>query len=301
MKRTALSVAIVLFLCLSAEAQRRQVGAAGDYHLRVVAGEGQREQTLELDSPLMQRKMFLRVLVPRDYFDKSASGRVYPVLYLLHGLAGHFENWTEKTDVVSETAPSDLIVVTPEGGDGWYTDSSSVPNNKYESYILDEIIPGIDHFYRTIAEGRGRMVAGLSMGGYGALKFGLKYPDRFSIVGSFSGAVDAPLRGQNSPFLRPSIISVFGAEGSKTRKDNDIFTMLREVSAEKIKSLPYIYMACGTEDPFFPVNRDFDTLLLEKKVPHEFHELPGKHEWPFWDAQIGAFLDVVKKGRPSND
>jgi S-formylglutathione hydrolase FrmB len=213
------------------------------------------------------------------------------VIYLLHGLFGHFDNWTDKTKLAEYAAPHNFIIVTPEGGDGWYTDSVSVPNDKYESYIIQELIPEIDKKFRTVADREHRAIAGLSMGGYGAIKFGLKYPDKFLLVGSFSGALDAALRGQNHPNLRPSIMSVFGPDNSQTRKDNDIFHLLRE----SMLNLPYIYMACGTEDFLFQPNREFDELLLEKKIPHEYRELPGAHEWPFWDAQVQEFLRIADR------
>jgi S-formylglutathione hydrolase FrmB len=86
-------------------------------------------------------------------------------------------------------------------------------------------------------------------------------------------------------------MSVFGPDNSQTRKDNDIFHLLRESTL----NLPYIYMACGTEDFLFQPNREFDELLLEKKIPHEYRELPGAHEWPFWDAQVQEFLRIADR------
>jgi S-formylglutathione hydrolase FrmB len=217
------------------------------------------------------------------------------VIYLLHGLAGHYDNWTDKTKLAEYAGAYKFIIVTPEGGDGWYTDSSTTRNDRYESYILKELIPEIDRKFRTVPNRDHRLIAGLSMGGYGAIKFGLKYPKLFSLVGSFSGALDAPLRGQNSEFLRPSIISVFGPEGSNIRKDNDIYSIVREIAADQLKNLPFIYFDCGTEDSFININRDFDSLLIEKRIPHEFRELPGKHEWPYWDSQVQEFLRVADK------
>ena len=236
-----------------------------------------------------------RIILPLGYGARTESAKRYAVVYLLHGLAGHYDNWTNLTKLTQYSAPYRFIIVTPEGGDGWYTDSSTVPSDKYESYIIQELVPEIDKKFRTLADHDHRVIAGLSMGGYGAIKFGLKYPDLFSIVGSFSGALDAPLRGQDSAFLRPSIVSVFGPDKSKIRKDNDVYGMIREMSADKLQQLPYIYFDCGTEDSFFPINRDFDALLLEKKIPHEFRELPGKHQWPYWDSQVQEFLRIVDK------
>lgn len=250
-------------------------------------------QSLKSSSKLMGREMPYRIILPSAYLQNSMAR--FPVIYLLHGLGGHFDNWGDKTKITRYSFPFEYIIVMPEGGDGWYTDSISIPADKYESYIVRELIPEIDGKFRTIP-GRGhRAIAGLSMGGYGALKFGLKYPDRFAIAGSFSGALDGPLRGQEHHFLRPSIMSVFGVEGSQTRKDNDIFRITRELPPDKIKDLPFLYLDCGTEDWLFQTNRDFADLLLKQKIPHEFRQLPGRHDWMFWDSEVQEFLGVLRK------
>jgi putative tributyrin esterase len=246
----------------------------------------------KLSSKILGREITCRVVLPRDYSNSNEIMH-YSVIYLLHGLAGHFDNWTDKTKLTEYAANLPFIIVMPEGGDGWYTDSATVPSDKYESYIIKELIPEIDKKFRTIADREHRVIAGLSMGGYGSIKFGLKYPELFSLVGSFSGALDAPLRGEKSDFLRPSIISVFGPDGSKTRIDNDIFNLIRNATPEKLKTYPFIYLDCGTEDSFLQTNRDFDALLAEKKLPHEYREMPGNHSWEYWDRQIQEFLRIA--------
>lgn len=254
--------------------------------------------TLQLDSKLLSRKVSYRVVLPANYSAATTQAKIrYPVLYLLHGLAGHFDNWTDKTRLAEYIANLQIIVVTPEGGDGWYADSATVPNDKYESYIIKELIPEIDKKFPTIADRNHRATAGLSMGGYGSIKFGLKYPDMFSIVGSISGALDAPLGTEKSAFLRPSIASVFGPDNSKTRTDNDIFGLVRNATSEKLKTFPFIYLDCGTEDSFLQTNRDFDALLVEKKLPHEFREMPGNHSWEYWDRGIQDFLRAISRYR----
>jgi len=148
-----------------------------------------------------------------------------------------------------------------------------------------------------MADREHRMIAGLSMGGYGGLKFGLKYPEMFSLVGSFSGALGAAgWTEKNAGAIAKSMDSVFGAdEASETRKANDVFKMIREITPEKLKSLPFIYQSCGTEDFLIKNNQDFLTLLNDKKVPHEFREHPGIHDWIFWDDQVREFLDVADR------
>jgi putative tributyrin esterase len=253
---------------------------------------GSAVQELKLSSKLMAREMPYRVILPTNY-EKAKDNR-YAVVYLLHGLTGHFNDWTDKTKLAEYASKREFIIVTPEGDNGWYSDSATAANDKYESYIVQELIPEIDKKFRTISDREHRSIAGLSMGGYGSLKFGLKYPEKFVLIGSFSGALgaaswsDKTLGNAWKP-LTDSIMGVFGAEDSQNRKDNDIYKMVKEISPEKVKSLPFIYIDCGTEDGLIQQNRDFVAILLEKKIPHEFRQLPGKHDWIFWNSQVEEF------------
>jgi S-formylglutathione hydrolase FrmB len=227
----------------------------------------------------------------------------YPVLYLLHGLAGHYDNWLSKTKLKEYAALYQMIIVTPEGNDGWYTDSATVPADKYESYIVQELIPEVESRYRAIKGRQGRAVAGLSMGGYGALKFAVKYPDKFIFAASISGALDPAVRSDANPrnvwsFLRPSIMQTFGPPDSPVRAANDLQKLFRDFPAERIASLPFLYLDCGTEDGFLATNRELAALLLERKIPHEFRELPGKHDWAYWDQQVQEVLRMAHRQMP---
>jgi putative tributyrin esterase len=250
-------------------------------------------RTLKLNSKLMGREMPYQIILPRDYDDMKLIR--YPVIYLLHGLGGHYDNWTNKTRLAEYARGSHLIIVTVEGGDGWYTDSVSAPNDKYESYIVQELIPEIDKNFRTKTDRANRAIAGLSMGGYGAIKFGLKYPDKFVLAGSFSGALmvtDLPASAK----MFSTVKDVFGEDNSETRKQNDDMRLLRDMPADKLAGLPFLYVACGTEDGLvFPQNQNFMKLMTEKKVRHEYRQLPGTHSWPFWDGQILEFLRLAGK------
>ena len=190
-----------------------------------------------------------------------------------------------------------MIVVMPEGNDAWYTDSATVPSDKYESYILKELIPDVQRRYRTIETRYGRGIAGLSMGGYGALKFGLKSPDTFVFAGSLSGALAAPAATEDDlkivPAIRNSLLSVYGPAGSETRKANDIYQIARGLSPERIAGLPYFYLDCGTEDLLISFNQQFAALLREKKISHEYRELPGDHNWAYWDQQVREILRIA--------
>lgn len=279
-KYYSLSFLFILFLALSVSAQ--QVAP--------------KVEDFKLNSKLMAREMPYRVMLPPNY-NHNDDKTAYPVLYLLHGLTGHFDNWSSKTKLAEFTRNYKLIIVMPEGENGWYSDGILMPNDKYESYIIQELIPEIERKFRAKTNRENRAMAGLSMGGYGSIKFGLKYPQKFVLVGSFSGAVGAAsislkTIGNGWKALTDSITKTYGDDDSQTRKDNDIFKIVKEISPEKAKSLPFIYLDCGTEDGLIQSNRDFNMLLVEKKIPHEFRELPGKHDWIFWNSQVEEFLEV---------
>jgi S-formylglutathione hydrolase FrmB len=222
---------------------------------------------------------------------------------MLHGLSGHYTNWTEKTKLAEYAAQYHLIIVTPEGGDGWYTDSETAPAEKYESYFMNELIPDVDARFRTVQTREGRAVAGLSMGGYGALKFGLKYPERFVFAASISGALDAALRTESNPgfawdYVRPSVMKTFGPAGSKTRGANDLHRLFLTLPTERVELLPFFYLSGGTEDGFLASSRELASILLKRKIPHEFRQLPGKHDWAFWDAQGREVLKMAAEKMP---
>src|SRR5690606_11317066 len=154
------------------------------------------------------------------------------------------------------------IIVMPEGGNGWYSDSATVESDKYESYIVLELIPEIEKKFRALSNRENRAVAGLSMGGYGALKFGLKHPDKFVLAGSFSGALRAAEWTETEVAvlgikpLTDSIRDVFAAAGSETRRQNDLFGLLQATSADGVKNFPFFYLDCGTEDFLIRQSRD---------------------------------------------
>ena len=294
----------VFAICAPAQAPR-PTPASGPISILSPNGETLRKgefrfsgglETHQLQSTLMGRPVSYNVFLPLGYVGEGSRER-YPVVFLLHGLMGNYTNWAEKTDFTWKLPNLKAVIVMPDGGDGWYTDSSSKASDKYESYLIQELIPEIDKKFRTIADREHRAIAGLSMGGYGAIKFGLKYPELFSVVGSFSGALGAAsITEKEIPgAIGRSIVAIFGPAGSETRKGNDLFAMVRTATAERIKSLPFIYLDCGTEDFLFQNNRDFVSLLLEKRVSHEFRQLPGGHNWKYWGAQVEEFLELAGK------
>jgi len=236
-------------------------------------------------SSSLNRDMHYRVILPRGY---DSSEKRYPALFLLHGLYGDFTNWSTRTNLVDDVSDLNLIVAMPDAGNSWYVNSASNPDDKFEDYIVKDFVAEIDEHYRTIPEGYARAIAGLSMGGYAAVKFSLKYPTMFYRVGGISAALDASadLDEKNGDF-REGLRKVFGELGSPVRVQNDVFSLLSRAS---VKELPRYYLDCGSDDMFLAVNRKFASRVQESKILYEFHEMPGNHNWKYWDEAIGRFL-----------
>jgi S-formylglutathione hydrolase FrmB len=253
-----------------------------------------RVDTVRFPSKLVNTTLPYNVILPTDY-DTARSTR-YPVLYLLHGLTGHYSDWLSRTNVADYASEYRMIIVMPEGNDGWYTDSGIVVNDKYETYILQELIPDVQQRYRTIEARYGRAIAGLSMGGYGALKFGLKLPQTFVFAASMSGVLGVTrLPEKDIPSSWQESLKLFGPPASETRKANDLFEIISKLPAARLASLPYFYFDCGTEDAplIFSYNRELSGLMYEKKIPHEYRELPGDHSWGYWDSQVQEILRIA--------
>ncbi len=256
-------------------------------------------ETVQFESKLVGAKLPYSVVLPPEYNSTEARAKSFPVLYLLHGLTGHYTDRLSKSKLAEHAARQQIIVVTPEGNNGWYTDSNVAPTDKYETHIIKELIPDVEKRFRAIKARQGRAVAGLSMGGYGALKFGLKYPEMFVFAASLSGALAAtsinPDDPQTGAWVKPSIERAYGKIDNPVRAANDVFKIVRELPAERIASLPYLYIDCGTEDFLIGSNMRMAALLVERKIPHEYRQLPGKHDWPYWDRQVQEVLRIMEQ------
>ncbi|MGI9168138.1 MAG: alpha/beta hydrolase [Pyrinomonadaceae bacterium] len=261
------------------------------------AAPATRVETIQFQSKLINSTLPYNVVLPSNYDSPQARTTRYPVLYLLHGLTGHYSDWTSKTSLAEYAAEYGMIIVTPEGNNGWYTDSATTPTDNYETYILQELIPDVRNRFRTIETREARAIAGLSMGGYGALKFGVKHPEQFVFVASMSGALSAAswteqdLRGHESVWR--SLRSVFGPPDSAVRAANDLHQLYRGLAAERFATLPYVYLDCGTEDALLQSSRALADILLTRKIPHEFRQLPGAHNWNYWNRQVADVLRIA--------
>lgn len=226
-------------------------------------------------SNVLEKMVSLTVLVP--------EGRPgpFPVLYLLHGLSDDHTAWTRRTALERYVGDLPLIVVMPNGERGFYTDAKDRPKAAYETNLVRDIVGFVDRTFQTVPAREGRMTAGLSMGGYGAVKLALKYPDLFCAGVSHSGAVGIARRGFGDDERGREWRPVFGP--ASAGGPDDLFA-LAEHSARA--SLPALRIDCGVDDFLIEDNRAFHSHLAALGIPHEYAEHAGGHDWEYWELHI---------------
>ena len=273
--------------------------------LAALAARASRVDTLAIPSAAMHKTYRAAVVLPASYAkNKKAS---YPVLYLLHGAYGHFADWLKNTpdkQLVHQLADQyNLIIVLPEGETySFYLDSPVSPDSQFETYLTKEVLPKIDQTYRTVADRKGRVITGLSMGGHGALFLAARHPDLYCAAGSMSGALDlmsfnrklSPTEATQRAALWAPIL------GSETANPERFAasSVLSLVDQLHRNNLPLI-IDCGVDDGLLEINREVHRRLLYNHTPHDYTERPGGHTWPYWQNALPyqvLFLVGVLKG-----
>jgi len=254
--------------------------------------------------------------------------RRFPVAYYLHGLWGNETDWTalgrldHTLDSLVARGMPELIIVMPDGDDSWYTtwnflgdypgclkeSPAARPNEKptdycvpwphYDDYIARDLVAHVDSTYRTFADRLRRGIAGLSMGGYGAVTLALAYPDVFGTAASHSGVLTPLLTAYDSASRHaryaskiaevspqfPSMLLAFGRDTmgwwARDPGRRAVFQTMRNARAD----LPALYIDVGTDDRFLNQSRAFRDVLLRIQQPHAYYERSGTHDWPFWRA-----------------
>ena len=248
--------------------------------------------TREFDSTALQRKWSYAVYLPDGY---ETSNLKYPVLYLLHGHGqdlyawvnfGHIQPTTDELIAHGEIPPA--IIVMPDAGTTWFVDRKE----KMETAVIQDLIGDVQHTFRVIEARNGRVVAGLSMGGYGALRFVLKYPEMFAAAGLLSPAIYDPEVPQGSGARRAG---VFGAAefDPQVWKELNYPTLWDAFLAKKI-AVP-MYINSGDDDDFFieaEATRLY-SLLRKTGQPAELRIVDGAHRWPVWESTIGDAMRYV--------
>ena len=264
-----------------------------------------RVDTLTIPSAAMHKTYRAAVVLPASYAkNKKAS---YPVLYLLHGAYGHFADWLKNTpdkQLVHRLADqNNLIIVLPEGETfGFYLDSPVSPDSQFETYLTKEVLPAIDQAYRTVRDRRGRVIAGLSMGGHGALYLAARHPDLYCAAGSMSGALDlTTINRKLSPTdaaQRAKLwVPILGTETNNPERFavNSVMNLVDQLHRN---GLPLI-IDCGVDDGLIEINREAHRRLLYNHTPHDYIERPGAHTWEYWQNALPyqvLFFEQVLKG-----
>jgi S-formylglutathione hydrolase FrmB len=241
-------------------------------------------------SAALGRTMKYRVLLPDDY---AASGARYRALYLLHGLTGDYMDWSTRADLARAARGLPLVIVMPDGENAWYTNAAG-KGPRFEDYVADDLVKDVESKYRVIRSRYGRAIAGLSMGGYGALKIGLKRPERFAAAGGFSSAlgVTDPKFADRLTSFRDQLDTIYGPPGSETRAANDVFLLAGRI---RVEAAPSLYVDCGTSDGLLDGNRQLVAILQKRGLKYEYHEVPGAHTWDYWNRRIDVFLPWLMK------
>jgi putative tributyrin esterase len=271
------------------------------------------------------------VYLPPSYAHRPH--RRFPVAYYLHGLTGNEGDWVtlggidRVADSLVGAGMPEMILVLPDGDDGWYANWATprgfaacmtdtlvsraaaaycVEHERYDDYVALDLIGHVDSVYRTLATRAHRGIAGLSMGGYGAIALALRHPDRFAAAASHSGVL-SPLYSGPHPFappakyltdadsiharwrgLWPDVSRAFGTDASGWYA-RDPARLARKLQAAG-EPMPAILIDVGTEDGLPDQNRAFHWELEQMGVAHAYAEWPGKHDWKYWPAHVGESL-----------
>ncbi|WP_305786868.1 alpha/beta hydrolase [Symbioplanes lichenis] len=215
-----------------------------------------------------------------------------PVLYLLHGLTDDDTAWTRYSSIERYAAAKGLAVVMPQVHRSFYTDEKY--GLKHWTFLSEELPAIVASMFRVSARREDTFVAGLSMGGYGALKWALRQPGRFAAAASLSGALDVAymLEHDQRPHVADLIGRVFGG-ADPAGTDDDLLHLLTKADDR----LPELMVRCGTEDHLLPHNERFVAAARKENVALEVGFGPGAHVWDYWDEHIQAVLDWLPLDR----
>jgi S-formylglutathione hydrolase FrmB len=243
------------------------------------------------------------VILPSEYDSNKASD--YPALYFLHGLGGNEQLLLNSgglnmiQDLRDSKRIGEFLIVAPDAGRSFYINSRD-GKVRYEDFFIREFLPYIESHYRARAERKSRGITGVSMGGYGALRFALRYPNLFVAVSAHSPALIETL--PNIKVSRDQATAVAEVLGKAFGSPVDAVFWQRESPFTIVKDGPrpaglQIYFDCGTDDEFGfnKGNEQFHQLLTARGVPHEFHLYPGGHDWDYFAEHLPASFEFQSR------
>ena len=215
----------------------------------------------------------------------AKSGELPKVLYLLHGYSDDHSIWMRRTSVERYAAQHNLAVIMPAVNHSFY--ANEVQGERYWDYVSDELPRAMHRFFHLSDKPEDTFVTGLSMGGYGAMKLALTYPERFGAAASFSGATDI-CDFTNRPKTRLTEYKrIFGPVEEMPGSEHDLFHLMKN----KPEKAPKLYVSCGTADFLYHQHQKFIPALKECGWDVTHYEKPDAvHEWGFWDEEIKKFI-----------
>ncbi|MBL0742949.1 alpha/beta hydrolase [Chryseolinea lacunae] len=268
--------------------------------LATQAQNGLLKESLKVKSATLGKDVEYSIYLPADY-DKS--NRQYPVLYLLHGYSDDETGWSQfgEAQIIADKLQGEIapmIIVMPDAGVSWYINSFD-GKVKYEDFFIKEFIPFIDANYRTRPVKQYRAIAGLSMGGYGTLIMSTKHPELFSSAAPLSSGVftDDEIANGDERMWKDVMGDLYGKKDltGKSRLTehyykNSPLKIIETGNADELKKVRY-YIDCGDKDFLIKGNMALHSVMIDKKIPHEFRVREGMHNWTYWRT---ALPDVLK-------
>ena len=244
-------------------------------------------------SAALQRAVPVQVILPVDKFGfdgKLPPKKKFKTLYLLHGYLGNCTDWVSGTRIQRWAEERDLCVVMPSGDNAFYVDRPAT-GNCYGEFIGRELVEVTRRMFPLSSKREDTFIGGLSMGGFGAMRNGLKYHDTFGAIISFSGVLELFRNWGEAPGNLDFSFQegLFGDYDSAAESDKNPIWLAKKLAGKK--NLPDIYIACGVDDMLLSQSRNFRDLLVENGYRVTYEEGPGAHEWDFWDTYIKKVLD----------
>lgn len=243
-------------------------------------------------SKALFRTVPVQVILPADRISfetmdySMKEGTKFKTLYLLHGLLGNYTDWLSGTRIQRWAEEKNLAVVMPSGDNAFYV-NGIIPNNDYGTFIGEELVNVMRKMFPLSEKREDTFIAGLSMGGFGAVRNGLKYSETFSHIAALSAALQIMEPGADNVAGENLI---FGDIEDARRSDKNPRVALENLLNEE-RNKPKIYMACGLSDSLLAIDREYRDLFTEKGFNVTWDEEPGGHDWDFWDRQIKKVLE----------
>ncbi len=282
----------------------------------------------------------LVVYLPPSYTRPDNVGKRYPLAVYLHGAWGSEVDWTAQgrlaatMDSLVARGMREMIVVMPDGDDGWWTtwhglndvaacrrtprnenaDTYCVPWPKYDDYVVHDVLAYTDSAYRTVPQRASRAIAGLSMGGYGAISIAARNPRTFSVAASHSGVLRPALMADSSALATTGTVTLRDARtrdelratsGGRWERiepafgSDSVSWMSRDPSRLIVRArsrgdtLPALFVDVGTEDYLLAMSRSFRDNMAALGVPLRYAEWSGRHDWAYWRAHLPESLQYI--------